>query len=222
VFIKINFGRRRNMTNKELFKNNGYCIVKNAISNELRDFVTQYALFDEMQDFHAEGHGAGVARVPNAHSKYADPAMESMLVHLHSLMEESTGLKLHPTYSYYRVYRNGDILKPHKDRPSCEISATLCFNYSYEDSNYSWPIFMDGNKVDLKPGDLVIYRGCDLDHWRDEFKHSDDVWHVQGFFHYIDANGPYTEHLYDQRESLGETGKKPAEVVPGKSYIRYS
>ena len=25
---------------------------------------------------------------------------------------------------------------------------------------------MDGKKIDLKPGDGVIYRGCDIEHWR--------------------------------------------------------
>ena len=92
--------------------------------------------------------------------------MESMLLHLPSIIEENTGLSVHPTYSYYRVYRNGDELKPHSDRPACEISTTLCFNYSYDDKKYQYPIFMDGQRVVLYPGDLVIYRGCDLKHWR--------------------------------------------------------
>ena len=42
------------------------------------------------------------------------------------IMEKKTGLKLHPTYSYARIYKAGDImLKRHKDRFSCEISTTL-------------------------------------------------------------------------------------------------
>lgn len=189
------------MTNQEIFKDKGYCIVKNAISEELRDFVTQYALFDEMQDFAPEGVGR---QVQNAHSKYADPAMEVVLLHLHKTMEENTGLKLFPTYSFYRVYRPGDDLKIHKDRPSCEISCTLCFNYSYDDSKYQWPIYMNGNPVSLNPGDMVVYRGCDLDHWRDVFDIDEDVWHVQGFFHYVDQNGPYSDYKYDKRSTIGE------------------
>jgi hypothetical protein len=108
--------------NVKKFKENGYCVVRSAISPELRDFVTQYALFDEMQDFAGDDQ-----QVPDSHSKYADPAMESLLLLLHSTMEENTGLKLYPTYSYYRVYRNGDSLEHHTDRHSCEISATLKF-----------------------------------------------------------------------------------------------
>jgi hypothetical protein len=202
------------MGNVETFKEKGYCVIKNAISNELRDFITQYALFDEMQDFTPDSH-----QVVGAHSKYADPAMESILLLLHPIMEDNTGLKLFPTYSFYRVYRPGDILTPHTDRPSCEISATMCFNYSYNDTEFNWPIFVDDGKVVLEPGDMVIYRGCDLNHWRDEFKHNNDaVWHVQGFFHYVDANGPYTDYKYDKRTLIGE--RKHSKKPSTKSYIQ--
>lgn len=192
------------MNNEEMFRKNGYCIVKNAISAELRDFITQYALFDEMQDFKPEGSQMMDSLVPNAHSKYADPAMESLLLLLQSVLEKETGLKLNPTYSFYRVYRPGDILNPHTDRHSCEISATLCFNYSYDDTNYTWPIFINGNKAELQPGDMVIYRGCDLTHWREEFVPSSNTdWHVQGFFHYVDVKGTNVDYTYDKRPSIG-------------------
>ena len=108
------------MTNQDLFKNHGFCIIKNAISNDVRDIITQYALFDEMQNYNPEGDTGGIC-VPNAHSKYADPVMESVLLHLQESIEENVGFKVDPTYSYYRVYRKGDDLKPHQDRPSCEI-----------------------------------------------------------------------------------------------------
>lgn len=205
--------------NVKLFKENGYCIIKSAISKEIRDFGTQYALFDEMQDL-----GPGDTQVPGAHFKYADPAMETMLLNLHPIMEENTGLKLFPTYSYYRVYREGDDLKPHKDRPSCEISATLCFNYSYDDKKIKWPIFMNGTEIVLEPGDMAIYRGCELSHWREPLVSGNDDWHVQGFFHYVDQFGPFAEFKYDHRSSIGEKklDKKTVTVTQQKSYIQYT
>jgi len=200
-------------TQKDFF-NNGYCIVRSAITKEIRDFVTQYALFDEMQDFKPDG-----IQVPAAHSKYADPAMEVMLLNLHKTMEEITGLTLHPTYSYFRVYRPDDDLKKHTDRESCEISCTLCFNFSYSDSSYNWPIFMNGNEVALNPGDMVIYRGRELPHWREKMLGGADDWQVQGFFHYVDANGPCSEFKYDRRPSIGYIGPK---LIQGeKPYIFY-
>ena len=206
--------------NKENFKKQGYCVDKSAISDELRDYVTQYALFDEMRNFNPEGIGKQVA---NAHSKYADPAMETMLLHIHKIMEKHTGLTLYPTYSYYRVYRSGDDLKPHVDRPACEISATMCFNYSYDVSKYSWPIFIDNSKIDLHPGDLAIYRGCDLSHWRESFNGTVDDWHVQGFFHFVDANGPYADHKFDKRENVGAIkDNELIHKIVKKSYIQYT
>lgn len=189
--------------NIETFKKNGYCVVRNAIPEEIKNFVTQYALFDEMQNFQE-----GDSQVPNAYSSYADPAMETILINLQKVMEENTGLSLHPTYSYYRVYRNGDVLVPHSDRESCEISATMCLNYSYDDEKFMWPIYMAGNRVDLYPGDMVIYRGCDLEHWREPLRCDEDVWHVQAFFHYVDANGPNAEWKFDKREMIGATKTK--------------
>lgn len=218
------------MDNKEIFEKHGFCIVRNALSAEVRDVITQYALFDEMQDYQPEGERPNGLSVPDAHSKYADPAMESLLLNLHSAIEKETGIAVHPTYSYYRVYRNGDQLLHHKDRPSCEISATLCFNYDYDDKEYQWPIFLDNYRVVLYPGDLAIYRGCDLDHWREKLQYSQEIWHVQGFFHYVDANGPKAHYKYDQRESIGEKAKiktvsttTPKNEVDNKrSYIQYS
>ena len=204
--------------NQTKFKQQGYCVVKSAVNDELRNFITQYALFDEMQQTKV-----GDKQVPNAHSKYADPCMETLLLQLQKVIEDNTGLSVYPTYSYYRVYRPGDDLKKHKDRPSCEISATLCFNYSYNDNQQVWPIFMDGNGVILQPGDLVIYRGCDLDHWREEFISKDiDDWHVQGFFHYVDVHGPNAEFKFDKRNTIGQLIKgQHQEIQPTKSYIKY-
>jgi predicted amidohydrolase len=182
------------------FEKHGFCIVKSAITKELSSFITQYALFDEMQNFSANDD-----QVTGAHSKYGDPAMESLLLSLQEIIEHHTKLKLFPTYSYYRVYRQGDELISHVDRPSCEISATLCFDYSYDSNHYIWPIFMEGKRVVLNPGDMVIYKGCELNHWRDRFDIDDsDAWHVQGFFHYVNSAGPFAEYKFDKRNSVGE------------------
>lgn len=198
------------------FQKNGFCVVRQAINPDIRDIITQYALFDEMQDY---THGIS-GQVPLAHEKYADPAMESLLMYLLPTMEKNTGLDLYPTYSFYRVYRPGDTLHPHKDRPACEISATFCFNYSYDDSNYQWPIIIDDKKINLSPGDLAIYRGTELTHSREAFSPpNQDDWQVQTFFHYVDKNGKYNQYRFDnpRRSSIGEPLVKKNE----KRYITY-
>jgi hypothetical protein len=211
------------MDNLNNFNKHGYCIVKSAISEELRDFVTQYALFDEQQDFDDRETGGSFAMQGIAHSVYADPAMETMMLHLQKIVQENTGFELYPTYSYYRVYRPGNILKSHVDRPSCEISVTLCFNYSYDSNIYQWPIFIEGKSVVLEPGDMAIYRGCDLEHWRSEFKnHAEDAWHVQGFFHYVNVNGPYKQYKFDNRPQIGVIREDLRKKTVNKSYITYT
>jgi hypothetical protein len=80
------------------------------------------------------------------------------------------------------------------------------------DSRPIWSIFFDEKKkieVVLEEGDMAIYKGCDIHHWRPEFK---GTWHVQVFFHYVDASGPYKNHLFDKRSDkdigLFLTGKR--------------
>lgn len=204
------------MNTSEEFKNKKYTVVKNAIDKNLTEFITQYALFDEMQDFTEDTH-----QVLGAHAKYADPVMETLLLKLHPLMEETTGLSLYPTYAFHRVYRNGAILHPHKDRPACEISTTISFNYSYDDTNYQWPIIIDGVKINLKPGDMAIYRGIELEHSREMFNPKEDGWHVQAFLHYVDVNGPHSDWKWDKRDSVGllNSPKKPTQQE--RTYITY-
>lgn len=154
-----------------------------------------------------------------------------MEFYLQGHIEQATGLELAPTYTYYRVYRPGADLKRHKDRPICEISATICFGYEYfgVDADYSWDIFVDpDSRGKKKPddefnrigeylpynnpgvgyhqdqGDAIIYRGCELKHWRESFVAGEGSYQVQIFFHYIDKNGPYyPEYQYDKRVYLG-------------------
>ena len=184
------------------FAQKGYCIVKQAISKELRDIATQYALFDEMQDFIADK-----AQVENAHAKYADPLTESILLLIQNKIEKITSLSLAPTYSFFRVYRPGDELKVHKDRTSCEISATLFLNDN--EMVEHWPIFMSGERVDLEPGDMAVYRGCELEHYRKKMLGSKESWHVQTFLHYVDTIGPFAEWTFDKRKNIGELKQNP-------------
>ena len=162
------------LTKEEIELGKNYTIIKHRIEDEVK--------FD--------------SQAPTC-SYYADPFMESLLLSKRNKMEELTGLKLLPTYAYYRMYIFGSDLKKHSDRPSCEVSVTLCLASSGED----WPIYMEGVPCSLKPGDAVIYLGCDLNHWREEFKGD---YCSQCFLHYVDANGKNKEFYKDKRKLWGE------------------
>jgi len=199
---------------KDKFKNNKYIVVKNAISEELSDFAYKYFLlkrqvaetffnskyispFEEMYGIWND------PQVPNTYSNYADMVMEVLLVKLLPLMEKITKLKLNPNYSYARIYKEGDVLKRHKDRFSCEISTTLNLGGDL------WPIYLDptgkennkGIKVILNPGDMLVYKGNELEHWREPFIGEKCA---QVFLHYnniVTENAK--ENIFDRRPHLG-------------------
>lgn len=186
------------MNNIDSFTNNKFVVIRNAVSRDICDLVAQYTIFS------SKTKSGRDHQVPGAYSEYADSLMESLLLALQPTVEKNTGLSVFPTYSYYRVYYPGDKLDKHTDRESCEISLTLCLGYDYIEKEEPWEIWIGGESVSLEPGDLVCYRGIDLEHWRDTFKAGPGSWHSQVFLHYVDVNGPYAEYKYDKRYSIGD------------------
>jgi len=137
---------------------------------------------------------------PGALSSAGDVFMDGLLMDLLPRAEAITSLKLFPTYSYFRVYHRGDVLEKHTDRPSCEISLSLCLGYQGEKP---WPLMVEGpegiSSADLAPGDALLYRGIECPHWRESFEGDRNA---QVFLHYVDQNGPYAEFKYDKRPGL--------------------
>ena len=218
------------------FKKKKYTVIRQAISKDLAAFVANYfsmqkqvydtcrqsRYFSPFENIigHYEGRDE---QIPETYSQYSNIAMETLMLKCQPKMEEVTGLKLYPAYTYARIYKKGDILKRHKDRFSCEISTTM--NLGGDD----WPIFLDptgqssvkpgvgeydveesqrliknpnkGIKVDLKPGDMLVYSGCELEHWREKFKGKECV---QVFLHYNNRKTPGArDNMFDKRPHLG-------------------
>lgn len=188
------------MSTIENFTNNKYCYVKNAISKDICAIATKYTLFDEAKNFSPENT---VGQVPGAHGKYGDPLMESILLYSIPIIENNTGLKVFPTYSYYRVYRPGASLFPHKDREACEISASIFLGRNY--NGESWKLYIEDTGYEMEPGDMIIYRGMDLNHYRYEFEAPEGSFHSQVFIHYVNQDGPCKEFKYDKRIGIGGT-----------------
>ena len=209
------------------FKTKKYQIIRGALSKELANFIFNYMMLQrDSVDFMVKHQKVNPynpfigtredKQVPGAYSKYADWIMETLLMYMIPIMKAKTGLDLIPTYTYTRLYEKGNILRRHKDRPSCEISTTLHLGGD------EWPIFLDptggdfvideyknihkpgapkGIQVDLKIGDKLIYTGCELEHWREPFEGNVCS---QVFLHYNHANGPFAKtNLLDGRPLLG-------------------
>ena len=211
-----------------MFKKKKYTVIKQAISKDLAIFIANYfrmqkqvydtckadryfSPFETIIGYY-EGENE---QIPNTYSQYANVAMETLMLKCQPIMEKTTGLKLDPNYTYARIYKKGDELKRHKDRFSCEISTTMNLGGD------PWPIYLSPNenvgapdgkkitvaskakgiKVDLKPGDMLVYRGIELEHWREKFKGKKCV---QVFFHYNNRETPGAKkNIFDKRPHLG-------------------
>ena len=211
------------------FQEKKYEVIPNAISYELANFAFNYFLLkrDAVTWMHKNNYvseftpGFGTwkdKQIPNTYSCYGDFFMETLMMKVLPVMQRYTDLNLIPTYTYTRAYKKGDILHRHKDRPSCEISTTLHLGGD------PWTIHIDptgsnnilsgretttvvkpnapkGVPVDLNVGDMLIYSGCDLEHWREPFEGN---LCVQTFLHYNNADGPFAyNNKFDKRPMLG-------------------
>jgi len=199
-----------------MFKKDKYTIVRNAINKDLALFLYNYFMmkrqvFDtcskarfispyEVLLGEYEGENS---QIPHTYSNYSDIAMETLMLKCQPIMEKATGLKLYPAYTYARIYKKGDILKRHKDRFSCEISTTM--NLGGDD----WTLYLEpsgkeglkGISVNLKPGDMLAYSGCEVEHWRNKFKGKNCV---QVFLHYNNKKTQGSkDNMFDKRPHLG-------------------
>ena len=209
------------------FKEKKYLVIKKAISFELANFAFNYLLLKraavkwmQSNNYISEftpGFGSWKDKqIPNTYSIYSDMFMETLMMKVLPVMQQHTDMNLMPCYTYTRVYKKGDVLKRHSDRPSCEISTTLHLG------GEPWPIFLDptgqktvvdehkqihkpnapkGISIDLEVGDMLVYSGCELEHWREPFE-GDNC--AQVFLHYNNIDGPFgTQNKFDKRPLLG-------------------
>ena len=148
---------------------------------------------------------------------YGDMLTESIAdIYLPVICKELE-LNLSPSYTYARIYEKGNALVPHIDRPACEVSMscpitisgdtvstiyvsnyqhTSRFNISIEDAKRRG----DYTKVDLLPGDAVVYTGCNRLHWREPIE---SEYIIQFFMHYILTDGKNFDCVFDHRPYMG-------------------
>jgi predicted 2-oxoglutarate/Fe(II)-dependent dioxygenase YbiX len=182
----------------DYFEENGYVVLQNVLPKEKCDELVAH-----MFKLHEEGKLVQDDQCPLSDAIYGDSVFDNLLQNVAEPLGKAVGKKLLPTYSYARIYRPGDVLKKHLDRPACEISTTLTLGY---DAKVNWPIHFanqDGTKetaVTMEPGEMAAYKGTEMVHWRKPFKGN---WHVQVFLHFVDANGPHANQAMDGRQSLG-------------------
>ena len=180
------------------FEENGYVVLQDVLTKEQADSLVKH-----MFDLHAAGKLVKDDQCPLSDAVYGDTKFDTLLQNVTEPLGKAVGKRLLPTYSYARIYRTGDVLKKHKDRPACEISTTLTLGY---DAKVNWPIHFSNDDgtveraVSMEPGEMAAYKGTEMVHWRKPFKGN---WHCQVFLHYVDADGPHADQAMDGRTNLG-------------------
>lgn len=186
------------------FQINNYTLVKNFLDKDTVSVISKY-LENSLRRY-PENNQGGKPGDSSAISYYADPLIEMVLENKLNHVEEITGLKLFPSYSFTRVYQMGEELKPHVDRPACEISLTC----HIATVGKPWSIWMqspgkDPTECVLEPGDACVYRGCEVKHWRNPA--TETKVNVQMMLHYVNQDGPNAAYKYDQRSGLSEKNR---------------
>jgi hypothetical protein len=166
-----------------------YRLEKNFLSKEELKVYGQYAEFFHRNNFK---HFDTAQSLIMDSAVYADSLMESILLCKKEKLEKIVGEELLPTYSFLRVYTKGAELTKHTDRPSCEISVTL----NLKDSGEDWALYFAGTPVVTKPGDAIIYKGIEVEHWREKFTGD---FQAQVFLHYVRKEGKYNAFHKDMR-----------------------
>lgn len=177
-------------------------IIKNVLSKDVCELLANYANFKASLKPNAKKDA-----LADVHREYGDGMMETLLAQLTPVVEKATGRELWPTLSFYYTYKNGNDLKKHKDRSSCQIVAGLCIgaDAEFNNANGTWPLLLNvegkTESITLDFGDMVIFNGSETEHWRDQFT---GTWFVSAIFGFVDKHGPFAFQKFDQRKALGK------------------
>lgn len=185
------------------FEKYGYILIKKLYDpDELyhivpkeRGRINYFGSIDKFDHIPEEGQVIGSLE------RYSYPRYKNSHYQIRLKIEKILNEKLYNTYYYDRFYFPGQELTRHTDRDACEISVTIHIS---SNSKKDWPIWFktpEGEErfASMEPGDGVIYKGCDIEHWRKPFDpyrnpiekfFKKDYYYHQIFFHYVKANGP--------------------------------
>jgi predicted 2-oxoglutarate/Fe(II)-dependent dioxygenase YbiX len=162
-------------------------------------FISPYRanqLADDFKKYSKEENLTGDSQVPLSETCYNYKLFLELLCEKTPEISEIINEPVLPTYCYSRIYKNGNILEPHTDRESCEISLTI--NLSCDEI---WPIYINTPKdetkqVNLNPGDAMVYLGTIASHWREKYEGNELV---QVFLHYVKSRGDNFEFYFDKK-----------------------
>ena len=220
------------------FKNNGFIILRNVFSKDTLEFVNstwdklkEKPFSDHFPYFIGEHIEGSPWEMPFSFTNFGSAPFGYYLhLSLQQVIQEKLNLELVPTYYFSREYYTDAVLYAHRDRPSCEISATIAIGHETMNQK-PWPIWIKNDKefsgqnlsafevsqglnaeerlrtschdIYLEPGDVMVYQGCNVLHWRDPFE---GIFSRHTFVHFVNKNGliykQFPQIEFDFRSSL--------------------
>lgn len=133
------------------------------------------------------------------------PVGESLLYAMKDVIQEAVGVDIIPSYSFPTIYAPGAVLKKHIDRYACELTCTMAIEY---EPNTIWSIYLNDplvsrehvERVDLAPGDILVFDGSKKPHWREEL--NQDHYSMNVFLHYAYKDGPMVSHAKKEDQGM--------------------
>ena len=196
------------MINNDELLENGYLVLPEWINPGVAMYfnsrVFRYLEVPSANDYR-QGEGGGSGEHHRSWNSYGHEAWEAVLEMCCPPLAKKVGGNIVPTYSYQRMYLNGAAMAHHSDRPSCQISLTINLGQSHP-----WSVYVTSLKtkkyveIVQKPGDALLYLGCNVSHFRDYFQGD---WYSQLFLHYVCANQENAEHFWDSSNRENPEGR---------------
>jgi len=216
------------------FEKNGYLVIKDLWDPEelyhpLPEIKGQLNYWGKKLD--QVNHTEVEQQVEGSLARYWHPQYRAIHCGIRMKLEEHLGRKLYNTYYYDRYYFPGQELTKHADRDACEISVTVHISTNLEGEDADWPIWIktpdtytdktkaqvlvpgENRSVILKPGDGMVYKGCERPHWRDPMPgvsankkskklfgktQQQETYYHQIFFHYVLQDGQRAHCAWDR------------------------
>jgi hypothetical protein len=109
--------------------------------------------------------------VANRHGWHNESVARFFHHQLTAIIQRVAGEPLRPSYCYVSAYRAGAVLRPHVDRKQCVFTVSLWLGGGEPTAEAAWQLRLHAPagiaSVTQAAGDAVLFRGCELPHWRD-------------------------------------------------------
>ncbi|WP_347331865.1 sulfotransferase family protein [Marinimicrobium locisalis] len=164
----------------------GVCKLNDVLRDPLRQ-----ALSDYYKKMIASGDWPlGDAQVERRYAWHNERTAQFLHQQLSEFVSRVAGVALKPTYSICSAYEGSAELDAHLDREQCDYTFSLLVDEQRPEHGKAWPLWFltpQGKRsVEFGCGDGVLFRGCEIPHWRESA--SSEHRQLNLLFHFVRAD----------------------------------